>query len=316
MLRGNPDVAELIEVPAGSGWWASRRLIAPSLAPLRPGADRAVLGPRPPVRLRGGEARARGQVTDEPKSWWKRALLEHRVRMNDDQSHSVVAEAAPARALGRTARRAPGRAGGDAAAGRDRVRAQAAVRGAAGAGGGRLQALAAGALARRSSRALLERGLQVVLTGAPSAGRSRRWSNRCATARRATMSSMRAGRLDLNQVGALLARRCALRRRRHRRSRTSPRPARSRSSRSYGPIDPRYFGPWPPNPTLAVPVSPRTPWCSAPGTVSGAAGTPALRALQPGRLRGPQRQRERLPADAWRPGASIAEVDRILGRAR
>ena len=27
MLRGNPDVAELIEVPAGSGWVASRRLI-------------------------------------------------------------------------------------------------------------------------------------------------------------------------------------------------------------------------------------------------------------------------------------------------
>ncbi|MGZ5238118.1 MAG: glycosyltransferase family 9 protein, partial [Caldimonas sp.] len=27
MLRGNPDVAELIEVPAGSGWVASRKLI-------------------------------------------------------------------------------------------------------------------------------------------------------------------------------------------------------------------------------------------------------------------------------------------------
>ena len=27
MLRGNPDVAELIEVPAGSGWVASRALI-------------------------------------------------------------------------------------------------------------------------------------------------------------------------------------------------------------------------------------------------------------------------------------------------
>ena len=52
MLRGNPDVAELIEVPAGSGWW---RVAAPDrapVAPLRPRADRAVLGPRPPLRLR------------------------------------------------------------------------------------------------------------------------------------------------------------------------------------------------------------------------------------------------------------------------
>ena len=89
MLRGNPDVAELIEVPAGSGWWASRALIkrlwrAYDLALIAQYSDRAHL-----YGFAAAKRRA-GQVTDEPKSWWKRALLEHAVRMNDDQSHSVL----------------------------------------------------------------------------------------------------------------------------------------------------------------------------------------------------------------------------------
>jgi len=89
MLRGNTDIAELIEVPAGSGWLASRALIRRlwrryDLALIAQYSDRAHL-----YGFAAAKRRA-GQVTDELKSWWKRALLEHCVPMNDTQSHSVV----------------------------------------------------------------------------------------------------------------------------------------------------------------------------------------------------------------------------------
>ena len=89
MLRGNPDVSALIEVPAGSGWWASRRLIARvwrryDLALIAQYSDRAHLYGFAAARRRAG------QVTDDAQAGWKRALLEHRVPMNNDQSHSVV----------------------------------------------------------------------------------------------------------------------------------------------------------------------------------------------------------------------------------
>ena len=89
MLRGNPDVSALIEVPAGSGWWASRRLIARlwrryDLALIAQYSDRAHLYGFAAARRRAG------QVTDDAQAGWKRALLEHRVRMNNEQSHSVV----------------------------------------------------------------------------------------------------------------------------------------------------------------------------------------------------------------------------------
>nr|HET7858988.1 glycosyltransferase family 9 protein [Caldimonas sp.] len=89
MLRGNPDVGELIEVPAGSGWIASRRLLARlwrryDLALIAQYSDRAHLYGFAAARRRSG------QVTREAKSWWKRALLMHEVAMDRTQSHAVV----------------------------------------------------------------------------------------------------------------------------------------------------------------------------------------------------------------------------------
>ena len=74
MLRGNPDVGELIEVPAGSGWIASRRLLGRlwrryDLALIAQYSDRAHLYGFAAAKRRSG------QVTREAKSWWKRAEM-------------------------------------------------------------------------------------------------------------------------------------------------------------------------------------------------------------------------------------------------
>ena len=143
--------------------------------------------------------------------------------------------------------------------------------------------------------ALLERGLQVVLTGAPSAGDKALVESVRERLRRATASLDVAGRLDLNQVATLL-RGAAL----YVGGDTSITHLAAACEipvvALYGPINPRYFGPWPPSPTLAVPyVAPRAG--AARRQRQRAAGNAGVRALRPRRLRGPQRQRERLPAD-------------------
>jgi heptosyltransferase-3 len=249
MLRGNADVNELIEVPAGSGWVASRRLIRRlwrryDLALIAQYSDRAHL-----YGFAAAKRRA-GQVTDEPKSWWKRALLEHRVRMNDDQSHSVVeklrllapwVEPGGARLVAPPAAPLPADVSAALIAPYVVLQAPAAV------------AYKQWPLAhwRTLVEALVARGLQVVLTGAPSAG-DRALVAAVGAGFEADRVLDLAGRLDLNQVAGLLrgatlyvggdtsithlATACEV-----------PVVA------LYGPVDPRYFGPWPANPTLVVP---------------------------------------------------------------
>ena len=310
MLRGNPDVAELIEVPAGSGWFASRALIRRlwrryDLALIAQYSDRAHLYGFAAARRRSG------QVTDEAKSWWKRALLEHRVRMNDSQSHSVVEKLRllePWYAPGGAALVAP--AAGDLPADfAARLRSPYAV----------LQAPTAVAYKqwpiahwRELVEALVARGLQVVLTGAPSpADRSVVDAVRSGFAGERVVDA--AGALDLNQVGTLLrgaavyvggdtsithlAAACDV-----------PVVA------LYGPIDPRYFGPWPPNPTLDVPYVSHALVQRA-GKVVVLQGTPPC--VPCNRAGCDDRNDSRsVCLETLAPSRVLAEVDRVLGAGR
>ncbi len=253
MLRGNPDVAELIEVPAGSGWVASRRLIARlwrryDLALISTYSDRAHL-----YGFAAAKRRA-GQVTDEAKSWWKRALLEHAVRMNDDQSHSVLeklrllapwVEPKDVRLVPPPAAPLPDDVADALAAPYVVMQVPAAV------------AYKQWPVAhwRELVTALLERGLQVVLTGAPSPG-----DKVLVGAVRSGFDAARvldvAGRLDLGQVGALLRGAVA-----YVGGDTSITHLAAAVDipviALYGPINPRYFGPWPPSETAEVPYADR-----------------------------------------------------------
>ena len=175
MLRGNPDVGALIEVPA------RQRLVR------RRGADRrlwrrydlaliaAVLATAPTCYGFAAARRRAGLVTDDAAGVVEAAAARaSRVAMNDDQSHSVIREAAPARAVGRAARRrASSRRRRRRCRTDSRARSTAAVRRPAGAGRGGATSSGRSRTGASSSRALLERGLQVVLTGAPSAGDER-----------------------------------------------------------------------------------------------------------------------------------------------
>jgi len=310
MLRGNPDVSELIEVPAGSGWWASRRLIARvwrryDLALIAQYSDRAHLYGFAAARRRAG------QVTDDAQAGWKRALLEHRVPMNNDQSHSVVQKLrllepwAKPRGASLIAPAATALPEGIAAA----LAPPYAV----------LQAPAAVAYKlwplehwRTLVAALLERGLQVVLTGAPSVGD------------KALVESVRsgfdmdrvvdfAGRLDLNQVATLL-RGAAL----YVGGDTSITHLAAACEIAvialYGPINPRYFGPWPPSPTLEVPYVAHALVQRA-GPVTVLQGTPAC---VPCDRAGCEDRNDSASVclQTLAPARVVAEVDRILASAR
>jgi heptosyltransferase-3 len=308
MLRGNPDVGTLIEVPAGSGWLASLPLIRRlwrryDLALIAQYSDRAHL-----YGFAAAKRRA-GQVTDEAKSWWKRALLEHRVRMNDTQSHSVVEKL---RLLSPWLE--PGGAALVAPPPRELppglvalLQPPYAV----------LQAPAAVAYKqwpiahwRELVEALLARGLQVVLTGAPSAlDRSVVDAVRSGFAADRVVDA--AGAIDLPQVGALLrgaavyiggdtsithlAAACDL-----------PVVA------LYGPIDPRYFGPWPANETLVVPYVSHALVQHA-GKVTVLQGTPPC---VPCNRAGCHDRNDSVSVCllTMRSARVVAEVDRSLGR--
>lgn len=89
LLRGNPDVRELIEVPPGSGWRQSWPLIKRlwkryDLALIAQYTDRAHLYGWVAARTRAGHVPAGRQ------SWWKRRLLAHAVELGADQSHVVL----------------------------------------------------------------------------------------------------------------------------------------------------------------------------------------------------------------------------------
>lgn len=89
MLRGNPDIRELIEVPEGSTWYQSRHLIRKlwrkyDLALVAQHTDRAHLYGWVAARVRSG------QVIDEPRAWWKRRLLRHTVVMTGAHGHAIT----------------------------------------------------------------------------------------------------------------------------------------------------------------------------------------------------------------------------------
>jgi heptosyltransferase-3 len=89
MLKGNPDVHELVEVPAGSGWLQSISLIRRlwrryDLALVAQSSDRAHLYGWVAAKVRSG------QVPDEPRAWWKRTLLDHAVPLGVNHSHVVI----------------------------------------------------------------------------------------------------------------------------------------------------------------------------------------------------------------------------------
>ena len=90
MLRGNPQIGELIEVPAGSGWLQSLSLIRRlwrhyDLALISQYSDRAHLYGAVAARCRSGLV-----TTSRTQSWWKRALLEHAVPVDIDPTHAVL----------------------------------------------------------------------------------------------------------------------------------------------------------------------------------------------------------------------------------
>lgn len=95
MLRGNPDVHELIEVPRGSGWRESKPLIRSlwrryDLALITDGSDRTHLVGWIAGRLRSGLVPMRAST-----GWWKRLLLNHAVTIVGhhvaDEKHRLLA---------------------------------------------------------------------------------------------------------------------------------------------------------------------------------------------------------------------------------
>ena len=90
MLRGHSDVAEFIEVPAGSGWRESLGLMRRlwrryDLALITQQSDRAHLYGWVAARLRSGLLPRRTSI-----SWWKRRLLTHAVVVDAEHVPTVV----------------------------------------------------------------------------------------------------------------------------------------------------------------------------------------------------------------------------------
>ena len=90
MLKGNPDVHAFVEVPPGSGWLDSLGLIRRlwrhyDLAFIAQYSDRAHLYGAVAARHRSGLV-----LNDRRDSWWKRALLDHAVTVDHDQTHAVL----------------------------------------------------------------------------------------------------------------------------------------------------------------------------------------------------------------------------------
>jgi len=90
MLKGNPDVHAFVEVPPGAGWLRSVGLIRRlwrryDLAFVAQYSDRAHLYGAVAARHRSGLV-----LSDRRDSWWKRAMLDHAVTVEHDQTHAVL----------------------------------------------------------------------------------------------------------------------------------------------------------------------------------------------------------------------------------
>jgi heptosyltransferase-3 len=90
MLRGNPHIHELIEVPPGSGWRQARSLLPRiwrryDLALVTQATDRAHLYGWAAARLRSGLLPQRQSI-----AWWKRLLVQHAVTIDDERTPTVL----------------------------------------------------------------------------------------------------------------------------------------------------------------------------------------------------------------------------------
>jgi heptosyltransferase-3 len=247
MLRGNPQIDGYVEVAAGSGWLQSLALIRRlwrryDLALIALYSDRAHLSGAVAARRRSGLV-----TTKRAHSWWKRALLDHAVPVDVDPTHAVLEKlrliapwVAPPEAV--RVQPPPGRPLPGAVALRLRER---------------YVVIQVPTLVRYKqwpiahcivlAAGLIADGLQVVLSGGPSAADRARTAE-VARGVGAAGSDDRlldlAGALDLNQVVTLL-RGAALY--------IGPDTSITHLAAAcgtpllalYGPIDPRLFGPWP-----------------------------------------------------------------------
>jgi len=253
MLRGNPDIGELIEVQPGSGWRQSwplmRRLWRRyDLALIAQYTDRAHLYGWIAARVRSG------QVPDEPRAWWKRVLMKHAVVLGDAHSHVVIEKM---RLL------EPWNRAGDATV----IVPPAAVLPDAIAASLRAPyvVLQVPSLVRYKQwplvhyvslvRSLVDEGVQVVLTGGPSPG------DRAMVAEVAQVAPPprvldACGQLDFNQMSTLLRNAAVY---------VGPDTSITHLAAAcdipvvalYGPIDPRLWGPWPAGSPLTVPYERR-----------------------------------------------------------
>ncbi|HZE90118.1 MAG TPA: glycosyltransferase family 9 protein, partial [Rhizobacter sp.] len=90
MLRGNPHVRDLIEVPPGSGWRQARKLLPRiwrryDLALVTQATDRAHLYGWAAARLRSGLLPQRQSI-----AWWKGLLVQHAVTIDDERTPTVL----------------------------------------------------------------------------------------------------------------------------------------------------------------------------------------------------------------------------------
>lgn len=90
MLRGNPDIAQLIEAKPGSGWFRSLPLIwrlwrRYDLALVTQAGDRAHLYGWVAARTRSGLVPGQRHL-----NWWKSRLLDHQHVLQGEKVHSVV----------------------------------------------------------------------------------------------------------------------------------------------------------------------------------------------------------------------------------
>ena len=253
MLRGNRDVATLIEVPAGQGWLRSLALVRRiwrryDLALIAQYSDRA--------HLYGWAAAARrsGLAFFGAKSWWKRMLLEHTVVLTERQEHAVIEKLRLLEPWGLppTATLSPPPAEALPADVASALRSPYVV-------------VHVPSLVRYKqwpvehfaalARALVARDVQVALSG----GGSEADRQLCAeVARRAESPRLidLAGRLSLAQMGALLRGAAAY---------VGPDTSITHLAAAcstpvialYGPISPRLWGPWPGTAALADPYADR-----------------------------------------------------------
>jgi heptosyltransferase-3 len=247
MLERNPDVNAFVAVPPGSGWLQSLGLIGRlwrryDLAFIAQYSDRAHLYGAIAARHRSGLV-----LSDRRDSWWKRVLLDHAVTVDHDQTHAVLEKLrliAPWRSPPESIRVTPPPGAPLPDALRARLHARYVV-----AHVPTLVRYKQWPIAHHVTlvRALAEAGMQVLLSGGPSAADRARTAEVLAGVGDAASAERVldvAGTLDLRQLATLL-RGAALY--------IGPDTSVTHLAAAletpvvaiYGPIDPRLWGPWP-----------------------------------------------------------------------